>query len=316
MKEKDLLEKAVRDAKLLKEAAIQSAKNTLVEALSPAIEEKVSSSLGEDLALEMPMYEVEDEEDALPMPGVDEAKDEDDEDVMEAKDEDEDEVCEAKDEEDEDTMEETVNVTQEDLSAAIAEMLKGEFANLSEADMTKGFGDVTDPNDEEGPGDRGLEDKEKDKVWDEAEAPAAKDWSVKEAKYRKYIAQLQQENAQYKKAVRKLTESVEEVNLFNSKLLHTNRLLQSANLSKAQRVSIIEAVDRAQNLREVELVYKSLSESFKIAGVLKESVKQKPKTGKASRYTPASSTVLKESMERENTLPVADRWSILAGLTK
>ena len=88
-----------------------------------------------------------------------------------------------------------------------------------------------------------------------------------------------------------------------------------AELNQKQRVSVIEAVDRAGNLREVELVYKSLSESFKIAGVLKEGKKQTAKTAKSSRYTPASSTVLKESVEREDNSETA-RWAMLAGLTK
>jgi hypothetical protein len=315
MSNKDLLEKAVRDAKQLKEAAMKSATNTLLEAISPTIERKVAQELGEDLALEMPMYEVEEEEPEMEVPEMEEAAaPEDDEEMMEAKEEDEEEVCEAKEEDEEEAMEEVVNVTQEDLQAALSEI--AEAFKLSEANVTSGFGDVEDPNDVDGPGERGLEDKEKEnKNWNDEEAPAAKDWTVKEAKYRKLVKQLQQENAQYKKVVRKLHETVKDVNLFNSKLLHTNKLLQSARLTKEQRVSIIEAVDKAQTLREVELVYSSLSESFKIAGVvLKESAKSKK--AKASRYVPASSTVLKENVQRDSGDDIWDRASILAGLTE
>jgi hypothetical protein len=312
--DKQILEEAVKDAKLLREAAIENAKNVLVEAISPQIEQKVSEQLGEDLALEMPatgMYEVEDEEMDFP-------KEEDEmEEVFEAKKEDdeEEEVCEAK-KEDEEELEETVSVTQEDLRAALAEVLN---ADLCEAEVTKGFGDVEDatPQTAGGKGQKGIADEKSGEThWKDEEPPASEDWTVKESSYKKAIKALQEENNEYKKACNYLRKNLQEVNLFNSKLLHTNKLLQMAELSNKQRVSVIESVDRAQNLREVELVYKSLSESFKIAGVLKESkVKKTSKGAKASRYTPASSTMLKEGIEREENVEAA-RWTKLAGLTK
>ena len=77
------------------------------------------------------------------------------------------------------------------------------------------------------------------------------------------------------------------MNVFNAKLLHTNKLLQETeSLTNEQRLTVIESFDDAKTVREVEFVYKSLSEAFKIAGVLSES--RKNKQPKSSRFTTSS----------------------------
>ena len=126
-----------------------------------------------------------------------------------------------------------------------------------------------------------------------------------------------QENKEYKQACEFLKRNLQEVNLFNSKLLYTNKLLHSAELNNKQRLGIIEAFDRAQSLREVELVYKSLSESLKIAGVLgesKQTLRPSLKGPKGSRYTSSSSTVLQESVNKSDGDNFASRMQELAGL--
>jgi hypothetical protein len=86
-----------------------------------------------------------------------------------------------------------------------------------------------------------------------------------------------------------------------------------------QRLAVIETFDRATNMREVELVYRSLSESLKIAGVLGESKQVKANKAKASRFTTPSSTILRESVVREEADRSGDndfssRMQKLAGL--
>ena len=49
-----------------------------------------------------------------------------------------------------------------------------------------------------------------------------------------------------------------ETNLFNAKLLFTNKLLQNESLTKRQKAEVIERLDEARNEREVKLVYESL----------------------------------------------------------
>ena len=66
----------------------------------------------------------------------------------------------------------------------------------------------------------------------------------------------------YRSAVNTLREQLEELNLFNAKLLYVNKLLQNKQISESQKRSIVKALDEAQNLQEAKVLYKSLTESF------------------------------------------------------
>jgi hypothetical protein len=320
---KTILEEAMEDAKILKETAIQNAQNVLVEAISPKIKEFVENQLGEG-DLEENMYETEGEGE-MPAPEPEE------EEEMEMPEEGlwtEGEEC-PKDDDLDESAEEVVEITQEDLRKAFNEMVAGQ---VQEATVSSNFGDVEDPTPKTAGGkmQTGIADEKMagDTEWSDspgkAEPPAAEDWTVeslhkaykaKLAEAVKVIKGLQNENKEYKKAAMFLKRNLQEVNLFNSKLLYTNKLLQSVDLSNKQRVSVIEAFDRAQTLREVELTYKNISESLKIAGVLGESKTKRPKS---SRYMGNSGTskVLEESVKREAGETWADRMQRLSGITE
>jgi hypothetical protein len=307
----DILEEAVRDAKKLREAAIENAKNVLVEALSPKIREMVDGQLGETEEFAEVAMDAEEGED-LPV------------EMYEAADEDEEEeVCEAKDDEEDDEMVDensVVQITSEDVRKAVAEFLK------TEASVSKAFGDAEDVN----AGATGLADeKSGEHQWVDETPPAKEDWTVKEAKYKKLVMALQKENAKLKGDTKSLFEactylkgSLQEVNIFNSKLLYTNKILQcGANLSSKQKISVIEAFDKAKSLREVELVYESLSRSFEIAGVLGEAKKVSAKTNRSSRMIASSGTSrlleeqrTKETGSEENSF--FTRMKTLAGLVE
>lgn len=77
-----------------------------------------------------------------------------------------------------------------------------------------------------------------------------------------------------------LRSKINEVNLLNSKLLFSNKLFKRHSLTEKQKITVIENFDRASSLREVKLVYATLSEALKSAKVntkqLKESFASKP----------------------------------------
>lgn len=370
---KTLLEEALADAKLLKQTAIENAKNVLVEAISPKIKQFVESQLdecdmGDDGAddklkkmglgmadeVAVGMYEKQDQdecgdkEDMLGQMGlknlgvgddsIEEADEEqEDEDPCADKDEEEGEedmeeanmnqfevadVNEAKDKDEEEVKEETLDVTNEDLKAALSEVLSS--LRLKEASVTKGFGDAEDATIKAsgGAAGKGLADeKSGEHMFSNVTAPAAKDMTVKEAFkiVSQQNAKLKKENAEYKQVLHVLKKNLQEVNLFNSKLLFTQKLLNLSELNNKQRLAVIEAFDRADTMREVELVYRSLSESFKIAGVLGESKQVKATKAKGSRFTTPSSTILRESVvkeeaERSGDNDFSSRMQKLAGL--
>jgi predicted RNase H-like nuclease (RuvC/YqgF family) len=114
---------------------------------------------------------------------------------------------------------------------------------------------------------------------------------------------------EYRSAVESLREQLTEMNLFNAKLLYVNKMLQNRDVSSTQRRSIIEALDSARSLREVKLLYKSLTESIekrKSGRTLNESAIRR-NLGSASRTTGRSSVENSESTE-------INRWAVLAGI--
>ena len=116
---------------------------------------------------------------------------------------------------------------------------------------------------------------------------------------------------EYRSAVHSLREQLTEMNLFNAKLLYVNKLMQNGEVSSAQRRSIIEALDSAKSLREVKLLYKTLTESIgnrKKGRTLTESAVRR-NLGSASRTTTRSSTPHSGAAE-------LDRWAKLAGINK
>ena len=72
-------------------------------------------------------------------------------------------------------------------------------------------------------------------------------------------------------------------------------------------MKVIENFDRAQTLREVKLVFATLSESFKLGGGKKKTIKESY-ASKATRSTRPSKKVLSEGTQ------VANRFKKLAGL--
>jgi hypothetical protein len=140
--------------------------------------------------------------------------------------------------------------------------------------------------------------------------------NLNESRYREQLLKEQRNNRElkgkldeYRGAVEDLRDQLNEMNLFNAKLLYVNKLLQTKGLDSSQKKTIIESIDNAESLREVKLVYKTLSESVnkKTAGSLNES-KIRRRASSSSRPTKSGGTLLNESSNQ------VDRWARLAGL--
>jgi hypothetical protein len=141
--------------------------------------------------------------------------------------------------------------------------------------------------------------------------------SLNESRYREQLLKEQRNNRElkgkldeYRGAVVDLRDQLNEMNLFNAKLLYVNKLLQTKGLDASQKKTIIESIDNAESLREVKLVYKTLSESVNKAktGSLNES-KIRRRASSSSRPTKSGgASLLNESSNQ------VDRWARLAGL--
>jgi hypothetical protein len=70
-----------------------------------------------------------------------------------------------------------------------------------------------------------------------------------------------------------LREELNQTNLLNAKLLYVNKVFKANNLTESQKVSIITAFDKAETVKEVKLVYETVSENITSVGK-KEVVKE------------------------------------------
>jgi hypothetical protein len=146
------------------------------------------------------------------------------------------------------------------------------------------------------------ENSEEDKAEDAAEMKAE-------------VASLQAELAEALAVIKSLRGTINEVNLLNAKLLYTNKLFRSYNLTNEQKVKVVENLDRTSNVREVKLVYATLSESMKFTGTERKvaQVKKNITEGIASKAQ-ASTAPKKEIIAESNEL--ANRFKQLAGIIK
>ena len=128
------------------------------------------------------------------------------------------------------------------------------------------------------------------------------------------IRQLRRENRsqqekleKYRGAVNSLREQLEDLNLFNAKLLYVNKLLQNKSLNESQKKSVIKALDEAKTLQEAKSLYSSLTETLSRSadrGTLSES----RVLGSSSRPTTSS-----QAAATSNNTELS-RWQRLAGL--
>jgi hypothetical protein len=117
---------------------------------------------------------------------------------------------------------------------------------------------------------------------------------------------LSRKLSEYRSAVETLREQLTDLNLFNAKLLYVNKLMQNKGITAGQKRSIVESIDAAKSLREVKLLYKSLTQSASSgSGRLSES-RTRRTLGSSSRTTGRSSSV--------SATAEVDRWAVLAGI--
>ena len=95
-----------------------------------------------------------------------------------------------------------------------------------------------------------------------------------------------------------LKKDLNEVNLLNSKLLYVNKIFKSNDLSESQKVNIIAAFDKAESVKEVKLVFETVSDSVigkkESAKTIKESKTKLGMASKAGGTTAAKPEVISE----------------------
>jgi hypothetical protein len=97
--------------------------------------------------------------------------------------------------------------------------------------------------------------------------------------------------------VETLRGQLQEVNLLNAKLLYVNKVFKSNNLSENQKVNVIAAFDKAETVKEVKLVFETVSKNVvaKPAAIKEHKSFASKATGTTAR--PANPEIISEVSE-------------------
>ena len=123
-------------------------------------------------------------------------------------------------------------------------------------------------------------------------------------KQRRMNRALNEKLNKYRGAVETLREQLEDLNLFNAKLLYVNKLLQNKSLKESEKKSIIKALDEAKTLSETKSLYQSLTETY--ARGSRKSLTESRRYSSSSKTTTSSASATQAGE--------LDRWQTLAGL--
>jgi len=303
------LKEAIADAKTVRETALANAKLALEETFSPQLKSMISARLQqEEEEKEVEEESYVDEETVAEVEDVTTEDMEAMEDELESEEEEEAEEeaaeemeamemeAELEDEEDEDELE---------LEAIIRELESDEDDDV---DVEETYNEGEDEKEVE---EEGIDLDEIIKSLREEDEESDKD-EVEEIKEEE---EAMVPESLYKEALETVAElrgTLNEVNVLNAKLLYANKLFRTYNLNESVKAKIIEAIDRAESVREIKLVYSTLAENFK-GSVEKNSNKTTIKEGFASKAQP-STKPSKEIITEANTQ--VTRFQKLAGIKK
>ena len=136
---------------------------------------------------------------------------------------------------------------------------------------------------------------------DENVEEAKEDHKDEGKKDKKMEEKVEEENNDLQEAletIETLKKDLNEVNLLNSKLLYVNKIFKSNDLSESQKVNIIAAFDKAESVKEVKLVFETVSDSVvgkkESAKTIKESKTKLGMASKAGGTTAAKPEVISE----------------------
>lgn len=308
---RDMLAEAIAEAKMVKETAYENAKAALTETFAPHLKSMLSAKLQE---MELEDESVEDET----IPEADEMTDldellkeiESDEEIEEAKkDEETEETEEEAENEIEPEAEEELNIedmSEEDLKSFIEDVINDmiETGELEPGEEHEHEENETpeEETEEHESGEEVIEPEELDEINidniedDEINEDELGDDSVTDELDEAY------------KTIEELRGSLNEVKLLNAKLLYSNKIFQSKQLTEGKKLQVLRAFDKVTTVKEAKTTYELLKENLDSKKIVKEQFK-----GAASKTITPIHENKQPIMEVDNQYA---RWQILAGIKK
>lgn len=216
---------------------------------------------------------------------------------------------------DADEIAEEIEITEENIAAAIEEILKVDYETVPRGDLG-----TTHPTkaQQEYAVDATLAKNESDDDEGDVYNPPL---NVKELE--ENIKKLQEEldsvnleknkiNEEYKnlkKVSMKAANKLEELNLSNAKLLYQNRILESDSLNERQKQRLVEKVSNAESINEAKIIFDTLNEEL-------EARKDRAPKNLSEVTSKNSQLILKSNKPAESSVQeqVSNRMKKLAGL--
>ena len=319
---KNILKEAIADAKAVREVALANAKAALEEAFTPKLQNMLSAKLSEELEDD---YEDDMEEGIMTY--------EDDEDLELGEDYGE-----------EDSMDEEINL--EDILNEL-ELEEGDEEEEEELEEVQRVGQPNYRGDEThdvlnraSDAHQGLNEdfnldsllKEINDLEDEEEIMEVEDDELSENMEMDNMDMMgrdmmetqgggcgcKKENIELqetKKAYNHVKTELNEVNLLNSKLLYVNRIFKANTLDEAQKLRVVETLDKAESVKEAKLIYETVKDTFTISTKKKTTPKKsiRENFGMASKAT-ITSAPRKPILDRSNDMVA--RMQKLANISK
>jgi hypothetical protein len=323
-----MLKEAIAEAKAVKEMAIANAKVALEEAFTPQLQSMLSAKLQE---MEEEDEDVEDMDEALGTlndpdsptahGNIAEEEEMDEEldldEILSSLNEEEEEEEESEEEEEGEPLD-LEDMTDDDLKSFIEDVI---------ADMVKS-GELEAGHEDESEEEEAEEESEEDMMMEEedidldellAEIDSLDISEEMEDESMMYEDELEEtSNHQFEALQAELDEALNtiatlrgdlnEVNLLNAKLLYTNKIFKSKNLTESQKVTVLTTFDKATTVKEVKLVFETLTEGLKA------------KTNKPSRITENLGSASKSTGTTKTKRPILEsddmvkRFQKLAGI--
>tara|TARA_R100000657_G_C4649888_1_gene94404 strand:- start:456 stop:1049 length:594 start_codon:yes stop_codon:yes gene_type:complete len=110
------------------------------------------------------------------------------------------------------------------------------------------------------------------------------------------------------KAVNELKVELTEVNLLNAKLLYTNKIFKSKNLTESKKVKVLKAFDKAKDVKQAKTIFETLNEGIIDTSPINESRIK----GSASQITGKAPVTNKQPIVESDAMVA--RFKKLAGI--
>jgi hypothetical protein len=117
-----------------------------------------------------------------------------------------------------------------------------------------------------------LDKEDGKKVEEKKEVEEAKKDEMDEAK-KEEMEEAKKDLEEAISTIKTLQAELNEVNLLNAKLLYTNKIFKSKSLSEAQKVKVLQSIDKAANVKEAKNIYETLNEALN-SKTVKSSIKE------------------------------------------